>query len=359
MCELHHTTRSIEQLTYTYVFLLALTIMIAVEATSPATTILHSNRDSGDNEFTAKIGSNGFVVDQSKQTHSRRKRLVWITEDGRLALPPGTALTITPTISMPLVRHPPEGFFSNVSISFPLTIDFDKLGLTDESNPLGDLPPVFTRQFGRSTGHVLGDYVARYLNYKSKRDLAAQSKPLDKETPVFKIKMDSENVEKLELPRLPEHFKHAFHGGERVILYGVVEDLLGTFGINGKACLLRTICEVHSRKLHHLGVLGEITKLFLTATNSPFAELIPEYVRAQEVGEGRKAPGECFPYYKECPKSIFRETQKDKYSESQTDDYDELQENEIIKEELPDKLFKFSTAKQTENHQKKKKLFSM
>uniref|UniRef100_A0A0K8WDJ0 Uncharacterized protein n=2 Tax=Bactrocera latifrons TaxID=174628 RepID=A0A0K8WDJ0_BACLA len=171
--------------------------------------------------------------------------------------------------------------------------------------------------------------------------------------------MDSENVEKLELPRLPEHFKHAFHGGERVILYGVVEDLLGTFGINGKACLLRTICEVHSRNLQHLGVLGEITKLFLTASNSPFAELIPEYVRAQEIGEGRKAPGECFPYYKECPKSIFRETQKDKYSESQTDDHDELQENEVIKEELPDKLFKFSTAKQTENHQKKKKLFSM
>uniref|UniRef100_A0A0K8WD29 Uncharacterized protein n=1 Tax=Bactrocera latifrons TaxID=174628 RepID=A0A0K8WD29_BACLA len=345
-----------EQLTYTYVFLIALIIIIAVEATSTATAILHSSRDSRENEFTAKIESDGFVADHSKQTHSRRKRLVWITEDGRLALPPGTALTITPTISMPLVRHPPEGFFSNVSISFPLTIDFDKLGLTDESNPLGDLPPVFTRQFGRSTGHVLGDYVARYLNYKSKRDLAAQSKPLDKETPVFKIKMDSENVEKLELPRLPEHFKHAFHGGERVILYGVVEDLLGTFGINGKACLLRTICEVHSRNLQHLGVLGEITKLFLTASNSPFAELIPEYVRAQEIGEGRKAPGECFPYYKECPKSIFRETQKDKYSESQTDDHDELQENEVIKEELPDKLFKFSTAKQTENHQKKRKI---
>lgn len=107
-----------------------------------------------------------------------------------------------------------------------ILVDFDKLGLTDESNPLGDLPPIFTRQFGRSTGHVLGDYVARYLHYKSKRDLAAQRKPLDTETPVFKIKKDSENVEKLELPRLPEHFKHAFHGGERHVYHTLTNIVL-------------------------------------------------------------------------------------------------------------------------------------
>lgn len=48
--------------------------------------------------------------------------------------------------------------------------------------------------------------------------------------------------------------------------------------------------------------------MFLTyrVTKSPFSELIPEYVRAQRVGEGKQAPGECFPYYKGCPKSIFK-----------------------------------------------------
>ncbi|XP_011194384.2 uncharacterized protein LOC105219780 [Zeugodacus cucurbitae] len=359
MGEFQHITRSIVQLSYIYLFLLALAMVIAVEATDTTTTILSSNNGVTKTAFTSQIGSNEFVDGESKQSHSRKKRLVWITEDGRLALPPGTALTFTPTISMPLVRHPPEGFFSNVSISFPLTIDFDKLGLTDESNPLGDLPPIFTRQFGRSTGRVLGDYMARYLHYKSKRDLVAQSKPLNEEYSVYKIKMASENVEKLELPRLPEHFKHAFHGGERVMLYGAVEDLLGTFGINGKACLLRTICEVHSRELNHLGVFGEITKLFLTATNSPFAELIPEYVSAQEIGEGRKAPGECFPYYKDCPRSIFRETQKDKYSESQTGDYYKSEEKDVNEEELHDKLLQFSTAKLSVKSHKKKTLFSM
>lgn len=31
----------------------------------------------------------------SNQPHSRKKRLIWITDDGRLALPPGTVLSIT------------------------------------------------------------------------------------------------------------------------------------------------------------------------------------------------------------------------------------------------------------------------
>lgn len=62
-----------------------------------------------------------YAGDDPDTPHIRRKRLIWITDDGRLALPPGTALTFTPTISMPLVRHPPEGFFSNLTISFPVT----------------------------------------------------------------------------------------------------------------------------------------------------------------------------------------------------------------------------------------------
>lgn len=53
--------------------------------------------------------------------HSRQKRILWITNDGRLALPPGTTMTITPSLSMPFVRHPPNGFFSNMTVSFPFT----------------------------------------------------------------------------------------------------------------------------------------------------------------------------------------------------------------------------------------------
>lgn len=60
-------------------------------------------------------------LDNSDVPHSRQKRLLWITNDGRLAFPPGTTLLITPTLALPFVRHPPDGFFSNISISIPLT----------------------------------------------------------------------------------------------------------------------------------------------------------------------------------------------------------------------------------------------
>lgn len=69
------------------------------------------------------INSDGIdrKADATNQQHSRKKRLIWITDDGRLALPPGTVLSIAPTLSLPLVRYPPEGFLSNLTMSFPLT----------------------------------------------------------------------------------------------------------------------------------------------------------------------------------------------------------------------------------------------
>lgn len=65
--------------------------------------------------------------DPDNKPHSRQKRLIWVTDDGRLALPPGTSLTITPTLALPFVRYPPDGFFSNISISLPLTSKFFNL----------------------------------------------------------------------------------------------------------------------------------------------------------------------------------------------------------------------------------------
>lgn len=44
-----------------------------------------------------------------------------------------------------------------------------------------------------------------------------------------------------------------------------------------------------------------------------------EYVTAQQVGEGKLSPGECYPYYKKCSKSIFKnakEQNKYRYLES-------------------------------------------
>lgn len=60
-------------------------------------------------------------LNESQRPHVRQKRLLWITTDGRLALPPGTHLTITPSLSLPFVRYPPDGFLSNMSISLPFS----------------------------------------------------------------------------------------------------------------------------------------------------------------------------------------------------------------------------------------------
>lgn len=232
--------------------------------------------------------------------HHRQKRLFWITNDGRIALPPGTSMTITPTLTLPFVRHPPNGFHANMSISLPFTIYFDQLGLTDEENPYGALPPIFDRAMkGRSAGLMLSDFVASFIKKKfQKRDI--------NDAPT-----------------------NAFHGGERALLYGTTEDMISTLGLDGKACLLRAICEVQSHPLNNFGFIGEILKLFFTASKSPYSKLLNDYVEAEKRG---KEHGECWPYFKNCPKSLFLPS-NNKYTETANDD---LNNNEFEDESHDD-----------------------
>ena len=58
-----------------------------------------------------------------------------------------------------------------------------------------------------------------------------------------------------------QHFTLFFY---RVLLYQAVEDLLFKFGLEGKACLLRAICEMHESPLIGYGFFGEVLELFLT-----------------------------------------------------------------------------------------------
>ena len=159
----------------------------------------------------------------------------------------------------------------------------------------------------RSAGSVLADYVFKYLKHRSKRDLGNDF-----------IKVNHADNE---VPKLPEEHKHAFHGGERALLYTVLEDFLNNFGLDGHGCVLRTICEVHSKRVERFGLIGEVMRLFFTwvtwkifrihgnlsctfrASLSPFSELLNDYVKAEQMG---KEVSECLPYYKRCPKSLFK-----------------------------------------------------
>ena len=69
-------------------------------------------------------GTDGPGTNHEEGQHHRQKRLLWITNDGRIALPPGTIMTITPTLALPFVRYPPYGFLSNMTISLPFTSEY-------------------------------------------------------------------------------------------------------------------------------------------------------------------------------------------------------------------------------------------
>lgn len=124
---------------------------------------------------------------------------------------------------------------NRVNWLFFFAVYFDQLGLTDNENPYGSLPPVFDRGMrGRQAGIMLADFVASFIKRKfQKRDVH-------------------------EAP------KNAFHGGERALLYSTAEDMISTLGLDGKACLLRAICEVQGHPLNNFGLIGEILKLFFT-----------------------------------------------------------------------------------------------
>ncbi|XP_017773553.1 PREDICTED: uncharacterized protein LOC108560494 [Nicrophorus vespilloides] len=240
------------------------------------------------------------------EPHSRQKRLLWITSDGRLALPPGTTLVIAPSLSLPFVRYPPDGFFSNMTISLPFTIDFNKLGLTDNENPYGVLPPLLARSMGRTAGDILTNYIMKMMDHSRRRKRSLEEPA----------------------PQPPEEHKNAFHGGERALLYLAAEDFLENFGMNGKACLLRAICEVHAHPLHNFGLIGEMVRLFLSASKSPYSEVLQEYVEAENAGSGKSGPAECWPYLKDCPKSLFLPSHN-KYSENADETGNEISDDKM------------------------------
>lgn len=180
---------------------------------------------------------------------------------------------------------------------FFISVDFNKLGLTDNENPYGTLPPHLARNMGRAASNMLIDYVTNYLLHHRRRKKRKRDVDYDD---------DGDDKDKADAPEMPERHKNAFHGGERAILYVIIEDFLDNFGMDGKACLLRAICEIHSLPLTSYGLIGEFLKLFFTASKSPYAHVLSEYVKAEMAGKGQSQPSECWPYLKDCPKSLFK-----------------------------------------------------
>ncbi|XP_064083293.1 uncharacterized protein LOC135199314 [Macrobrachium nipponense] len=198
----------------------------------------------------ALVSAMSNCTSDANTPHSRKKRLIFITSERRLTLPPETLLVLTPTLSIPVARNLPTGYHASMTISIPFKIAFDDLGLTSEENPWGLWPAFFRRR--RDTTSLPG------INWA---------------------------------------------GGDREMLYQVVEDALHNMGLDGKACLLRAICEVFQLPLINHGFFGEVLELFLSASRAPHADKrLDEYSRAERIG---RSSGECFEYHEACQWSLF------------------------------------------------------
>lgn len=79
------------------------------------------------------------------------------------------------------------------------SVDFDKLGLTDNENPYGDFPSFLARSMGSSAASMMAEYVGHYLD----RRRGKRSVPLPPE------------VEGVMQDRL--------HGGERYVTFPKIQ----------------------------------------------------------------------------------------------------------------------------------------
>jgi len=203
--------------------------------------------------------------------HHREKRFLFLTDEKRIVLPPGTQLVLTPTLALPFLRYPPDGLDANMTISTPFTIGFDAMGVTDNQNPFG-LLPFLNPALG---GALLG---------RKKRSVPD--------------------------PDIPPH---KITGGERAFLYEWAEDYLFTFGMDGKACLLRAICETHETPLIGYGLLGEFLEVFLSPSRSPYWQRLQEYIEAERTG---REAGDCSHYEKHCRRSLYKLNKYSKEAQS-------------------------------------------
>ncbi|XP_050706834.1 uncharacterized protein LOC126992216 [Eriocheir sinensis] len=193
---------------------------------------------------------------------SRRKRMIYMDSNRRLTLPPNTLLILTPTLSLPFGRNLPLGYGSSMTISVPFKIDFEQLGLTSEENPFGIFPDFFFRR---------------------KRDA--------------------------DLPGIN------WAGGDREMMFQIIEDSLHNLGMEGQGCLLRAICEMFQAPLVNHGFVGEFLELFLSVSRSPYADKrLGEYLAAERIG---RSSGDCSEYHQMCPHSLFTTSYNTKVSEDE------------------------------------------
>ncbi|CAL8093256.1 unnamed protein product [Orchesella dallaii] len=210
----------------------------------------------------------------------RTRRMIWLDKKRQLIFPPDTSLSITPMLAFPMFKQSSTWVaFENVQIVWTFFILFQGLGWTSDDNAwpldISSLIPNMT-----TTSTMEANRRNGYCHRKNK----------------FRNDRCGRHIPVMSLP-------HNTPGGDRATLFPQIERFLNSFGIDGRACLQRVVCEVHEIPLKNgFGIFGEFLTMLFSVSESIFAKShLPGYMKAEKAGKY----GDCSKFYKKCPYSIF------------------------------------------------------
>jgi len=89
---------------------------------------------------------------------------------------------------------------------------------------------------------------------------------------------------------------------DREKIYNIIESMMYSFGVDGRVCLLRTICDVAEQPFRDEGVLGDVLNTVMAASYRWQDEKMYDYVEAEYYG---RYYGNCQEAYN-CPVSMSR-----------------------------------------------------
>ncbi|XP_037083428.1 uncharacterized protein LOC119103860, partial [Pollicipes pollicipes] len=119
----------------------------------------------------------------------------------------------------------------------------------------------------------------------------------------FSLRIDTEVQLRWTLPNDTFTLGRSVLGGDRLGIYETARLSLDRFGLDGKACILRSICEAAEYPLENEGLLGEVLNIVLTASRTTTEDgAEQEYTQAEYQG---RSQGDCYAAYPDCPVSMF------------------------------------------------------
>ena len=86
-------------------------------------------------------------------------------------------------------------------------------------------------------------------------------------------------------------------------IFNTLEKYISRMGVNGHACLKRTVCEVAATPDHEDGIVGDLMNIVLKVSNDQAVAESPVFIDAQQIGE---ATQDCSKFSAECPMSLFK-----------------------------------------------------